>query len=91
MSTIANNAKHKIAQDLRLRYYQYEVTFGLYVMTPEEKLVVNLIVLGIFLALASALYIGLQPFLVRSICQLIYYSTGSLDGVEDVCSDAACS
>ncbi|KAJ5218902.1 uncharacterized protein N7498_001001 [Penicillium cinerascens] len=37
---------------VRLKYYRYEVTFGLYVLTPGEKLVANtfvLIVVGLFL------------------------------------------
>jgi Small subunit of serine palmitoyltransferase-like len=32
---------------MRLQYYRYEVTFGLYVMTPREKLVVNTFVIVI--------------------------------------------
>lgn len=32
---------------LALKYYQYEVTYGLYVMTLGEKLVVNSIVVGL--------------------------------------------
>lgn len=71
---------------VRLRYYQYEVTFGLYVMEPMEKLIFNTIVLGIFATLLFGLYFGLQSFLVRSICKLLWYLTGSHEGVEDLCT-----
>jgi hypothetical protein len=81
----------RLTNYLRLKYYQYEVTFGLYVMTPVEKLIVNTVILGILVTLSSVVYFGLQPFLVRVICQLIYYITGSCSGVEDLCSNASCS
>jgi hypothetical protein len=44
---------------VRLEYYRYEVTFGVYVMTPGEKFVANTFVL-VFLSLliwASLLYL----------------------------------
>lgn len=75
----------KVTSYLRLRYYQYEVTFGLYLMTPTEKFVVNTIVLSILTALLYGVYSGLQPFLVRMICRLAWYLTGSHEGVEELC------
>ncbi|RMZ82424.1 hypothetical protein DV737_g2134, partial [Chaetothyriales sp. CBS 132003] len=60
----------KLTTHLRLRYYQYEITFGLYIMTPMEKLVLNSIILAVFSAIIYALCWGLEPFMVRSICNL---------------------
>jgi hypothetical protein len=79
----------KLSNYLRLRYYQYEVTFGVYVMTPTEKLVFNTIVLTIFTALFYALFWGFQPFVVNTICRLIYYLTGSYSAAPQICSDRA--
>jgi hypothetical protein len=39
-----------------LEYYRYEVTFGLYVMTPGEKFVANTFVLVVLSLLAWALF-----------------------------------
>ncbi|EXJ94351.1 hypothetical protein A1O1_02745 [Capronia coronata CBS 617.96] len=76
----------KVSNYLRLRYYQYEVTFGVYVMTPTEKLVFNTIVLTIFTALFYALFWGFQPFVVNALCRLIYYMTGSLSNAPQLCT-----
>lgn len=81
----------KMLNHLRLRYHQYELTFGLYIMSPGEKLAVNSFVLGIFAAIFYAVYFGLQPFIVRTLCQIIYYLSGSLNGVEDLCTGTTCS
>lgn len=40
---------------IRLRYYQYEVTFSPYVMTPGEKFVLNTIVV-VFLTLMFPIF-----------------------------------
>ncbi|KIY01206.1 uncharacterized protein Z520_02758 [Fonsecaea multimorphosa CBS 102226] len=76
----------KLSNYLRLRYYQYEVTFGLYVMTPGEKLVLNSVVLVAFAALSYALFWGFQPFIVNLLCRLIYYVTGSFSTAPQLCS-----
>jgi sensor histidine kinase YesM len=76
----------KLSNYLRLRYHQYEVTFGLYMMTPAEKLVLNTIILVILSALFYALYLGLEPFVVRTICRLIYYNTGSYKTAAEFCN-----
>jgi hypothetical protein len=77
----------KLANELRLRYYRYEVTFGLYVMTAGEKLVLNGIVLSIFFAVLYGLYVGLRPFLIHLICRLVYYLTGTADASNTLCTD----
>lgn len=68
----------KVSNYIRLRYYQYEVTFGVYVMTPNEKLIFNSIVLIVLAALFYALFWGFEPFFVNMVCRLIYYMTGSV-------------
>lgn len=85
------NATTQFTNYLSLRYYQYECTFGLYVMQPIEKVIINTVVIGIFAAIFYAMYFGLQPFVVRSLCHMIYYMTGGINGVEDVCENAICS
>ena len=76
----------KITNYLRLRYYQYEVTFGLYMLTPGEKVVLNTIICLLAMVLLYGICIGLQPLVVRTLCRLIWYITGTLEGVEDVCT-----
>ncbi|OCT44814.1 hypothetical protein CLCR_06416 [Cladophialophora carrionii] len=76
----------KVSNYLRLRYYQYEVTFGLYVMTPTEKVVFNSIILSVFCALLYALFYGFRPFIVNTLCRVLYYVTGSMSGAPQLCS-----
>lgn len=76
----------KVSNYVRLRYYTYEVTFGLYMMTPGEKVVLNTIMLGILALLCYGLFFGLQPFLIRMICRLVWYITGAYEGLEQVCT-----
>ncbi|KAJ9501465.1 hypothetical protein H2202_003259 [Exophiala xenobiotica] len=56
----------KVSNYLRLRYYQYEVTFGLYMLTPTEKVVFNAVILAAFAAFSYALFWGFEPFIRRS-------------------------
>jgi small-conductance mechanosensitive channel len=76
----------KVSNYLRLRYYQYEVTFGVYFMTPTEKYVFNLIVLTAFTALLYALFFGFQPFVINTLCRSIYYITGSTSSSHEMCA-----
>lgn len=75
-----------VSNYVRLRYYQYEVTFGLYMLTSGEKVVLNTIVFGILAALSYGLFFGLQPFLVGLICRIAWYMTGTHEGLEEVCT-----
>jgi hypothetical protein len=77
----------KLTNALRLRYYRYEVTFGVYVMTSGEKLVLNSIVMSIIGAMMYGLYAGLRPFLTRVLCRLVYYATGMADAPGTLCAD----
>ncbi|KAL2399131.1 hypothetical protein ABEF95_001742 [Exophiala dermatitidis] len=76
----------KVSNQLRMRYYQYEVAFGVYVMTPTEKIVFNTIVLAILSAFLYAVFWGFQPFVVHTVCRLIYYMTGSYSSAPELCS-----
>ncbi|KAI1624553.1 hypothetical protein EDD37DRAFT_650424 [Exophiala viscosa] len=75
----------KVSNYLRLRYHQYEVTFGVYMMTPAEKCVFNLVVLGAFTAILYAVFFGTEAFVVNAVCRLIYYITGSLSNTGGRC------
>lgn len=52
---------------LALKYYQYEVTYGLYVMSLGEKVVVNLIVLRLFSLVLYGLHCVVQLYVTRMI------------------------
>lgn len=75
----------KMTNYLLLRYYQYEVTFGLYMMTRTEKFVLNTILALIFSAIICGLFFGLEPFVVHNVCRLIYYITGSFSSAPVTC------
>jgi hypothetical protein len=65
----------------RLEYYRYEVTFGVYVMTPGEKFVANAFVI-VFLSLliwASLLYV--PQLLYQKLSRLIWLLTGQSEDV----------
>lgn len=78
----------RISNYFRLKYYQYEVTYGLYVMSFEEKAIINTFVLCVLAALMYGIFFGLQPFVLRSLCRFVWYTNGSLDGVEDICTQS---
>jgi hypothetical protein len=76
----------KVSNYLRLRYYQYEVTFGIYMLKPLEKTIFNLIILGFACALLYALYLGFLPFIVHGVCRLLFYISGSVETAPQLCS-----
>lgn len=76
----------KISNYFRLKYYQYEVTFGLYMMSYEEKVIINTLVITILAALLFGIFFGLQPLIIGCLCRFVWYTNGSLDGVEDICT-----
>jgi len=75
----------KLSNYLQVRYYQYEVTFGLYVMTPTEKIILNTILFTILAGILYAFYIGLERFVVDTVCKLVYYITGSITSAPVLC------
>jgi hypothetical protein len=75
----------KVSNYLRLRYYQYEVTFGLYMLSSTEKMILNSILLVVVSALLYGVWFGLEVFIVRWICRLVYYITGSVAPAGELC------
>ncbi|GAD91514.1 hypothetical protein NFIA_050560 [Paecilomyces variotii No. 5] len=57
---------------VRLKIYQYEVTFAIYMLTPTEKFIFNSLLLTLITLLSTAAYVYL-PDHVKSICGHIYY------------------
>lgn len=76
----------KLSNYVRLRYYQYEVTFGVYMMTPTEKMVFNSIIMFVLMALLYAMSWGLQAFIINSLCRLIYYLVGTHSNAPELCT-----
>lgn len=77
----SRNLVQRCIDRIRLLYYQYEVTFGVYVMTPGEKFVANTFVL-VFLSLliwASLLYF--PQLLFRKIGRMVWLLTGHSEDV----------
>ncbi|KAL1982052.1 hypothetical protein VTN96DRAFT_1822 [Rasamsonia emersonii] len=71
----------RVIDRIRLEYYRYEVTFGVYVMTPGEKFVANTFVI-VFLSLliwASLLYF--PQLLYQKLRRLIWLLTGHSEDV----------
>jgi hypothetical protein len=75
----------KLSNYLQVRYYQYEVTFGLYMMTLAEKFILNAILVTILAGILYGFYIGLEPFVVDCVCKIVYYITGSLANAPMLC------
>lgn len=74
--TRSRNFIQRCTDHVRLQYYRYEVTFGIYVMTPGEKFVANTFVF-VFLSLliwASLLYF--PQLLFRTIGRMVWLLTG---------------
>lgn len=68
---------HRLHAFLRLRYYRYEVTMGLYMMTSGEKVVLNGFFLTILGLLLYTLYCGLLGFAKRARESEIHYFAGN--------------
>lgn len=73
----------RISERLRLAYYRYEVTYGLYVMSPGEKLVANTFVLVCLSLLVWALFWYFPALLYAKMGRLGWILTGR-DGIEEV-------
>jgi hypothetical protein len=79
--SVQRRSKHSVlsslVDQLRLMYYQYEVTFSPYVMTSGEKFIMNSIVVALFILLVLASYSYMLPFLVRASGMLFWPHTRS--------------
>ncbi|KAL4807599.1 hypothetical protein BDV18DRAFT_158816 [Aspergillus unguis] len=70
------NVFQRATDRVRLEYYRYEVTFGLYVMTPAEKLVANTFVLVFLSLLLWALGVYFPALLYQKLSRLVWLLTG---------------
>lgn len=61
---------------LRLEHYRYEVTFGLYVMTPTERIVTNTFVVTSLLLLCWALLLYFPSLIYRKFFHVVWILTG---------------
>ena len=61
---------------LRVEYYRYEVTFGLYVMTATEKIVANTFVITSLLLLCWALWLYFPSLIYRKFIHVVWILTG---------------
>ncbi|QSS59920.1 DUF3317 superfamily protein [Histoplasma capsulatum] len=69
---------------LQLAYYRYEVTYGIYVMTPEEKFVANTFLLVFISLLLWGLFLYFPPLLFQKLSRLAWILTGAgIDGVRE--------
>lgn len=70
------NVLQRCVDRVRLEYYRYEVTFGLYVMTPGEKLVANTFVMVVFSLLFWAVLLYFPSLLYQKLSRLVWLLTG---------------
>lgn len=72
----SRNPFQRLVDRVRLEYYRYEVTFGLYVMTPSEKLVANTFVIVVMSLLLWALLLYFPQLLYQKLTRLVWLLTG---------------
>lgn len=72
----SRNPFHRVVDRLRLGYYRYEVTFGLYVMTPSEKCVANSFVVVVLSLLLWALLLYFPSLLFNKLIRVEWLLTG---------------
>lgn len=73
------NPFQRLVDYVRLEYYRYEVTFGLYVMTWSEKCVTNIILLTVLGLLLWALAFYCPSILYHKLTRLVWLLTGHSD------------
>ncbi|KAE8150681.1 hypothetical protein BDV25DRAFT_129365 [Aspergillus avenaceus] len=76
MMSPSRNVIQRFADRVRLEYYRYEVTFGLYVMTPAEKLVANSFVMVVLSLLFWALLLYFPALLYQKLTRMVWLLTG---------------
>lgn len=70
------NTFQRLVDRVQLEYYRYEVTFGLYVMTPSEKCVANTFVLVVTALMLWALLLYFPSLLWNKLSRLVWLLTG---------------
>jgi len=76
----------KLSNYLQVRYYQYEVTFGLYVMTRTEKIILNTILFTILAGILYGFYVGVERFVVDTVCKIVYITGSNTSAPSALCS-----
>ncbi|KAL4780006.1 hypothetical protein BJX76DRAFT_62426 [Aspergillus varians] len=61
---------------IRLKIYQYEVTFAVYMLTPTEKFIFNSIILTLISMMLTGIYVYLPNHLRVIYGHLYYYWVG---------------
>lgn len=74
------NPFQRMIDRVRLEYYRYEVTFGLYVMTPSEKCVANTFVFTVLALLLWALLLYFPSLLYNKAGSFVWLLTGQSGG-----------
>lgn len=77
----SRNPFRRVVDRLRLEYYRYEVTFGLYVMTPSEKCVANTFVVVVLSLLLWALLLYFPSLLFNKLTRVEWLLTGHTNEV----------
>ncbi|EED19312.1 conserved hypothetical protein [Talaromyces stipitatus ATCC 10500] len=68
---------------LRLKIYQYEVTFALYMLTPTEKFIFNSLVLAFLSLFITAAYIYLPDHVASIYGHVHYYFTADVSMIKE--------
>ena len=58
---------------VKLEYYRYEVTYGLYMMTPIEKIVANLVIVVLLILILLLGFVGMQKLIAFAATRLLKY------------------
>ncbi|EEA26911.1 hypothetical protein TMatcc_004807 [Talaromyces marneffei ATCC 18224] len=74
---------------LRLKNYQYEVTFALYMLTPTEKFIFNFIVLTIVSLFCTAAYVYLPDHVAQIYGHVHYYFTADVSMIKEYIPSAS--
>lgn len=72
----SRNILQRSIDRIRLEYYRYEVTYGIYTLTPGEKAVANAFVGVVLLLLIWTTLFYFPPLLYRKLSRLIWLLTG---------------
>lgn len=70
------NVLRRFSDRVWMEYYRYQVTFGLYVMTPSEKLAANTFVMVVLSLLFWALLLYFPSLLYNKLSRLVWLLTG---------------
>lgn len=67
ISKSEKSKRNSISSRLALIYYRYEVTFGIYILQPKEKIIINTIVLGLLAVMGYVAYLMLPMALISGL------------------------